>query len=129
MTRINCVNVEELTQPELGGEWKEIGRVFNLVRKRVQNGDTPRKIKIPKDWTLGTGHVLFHYNKLQYVANRMQSLASEMLKRGYNPNTEMMDSIISQAKLDIPSIWWQDYIPTQQAIAENIQRMIERGTR
>jgi hypothetical protein len=41
----------------------------------------------------------------------------------------MMDSIISQAKLDIPSIWWQDYTPTQQAIAENIQRMIERGTR
>lgn len=129
MTRINVIPVSELTQPELAGEWKEISRIFNLVRGRIAKGQKPSDIKAPKDYVLGNGHQLFFYTRLGYIRDRMLELAEEMLNRGYNPDLHMLNDVLDAAELDIPQAWFGNYAPTSAAMQMNIQRMIDNGTR
>lgn len=129
MTRINVIPASELTKPELAGEWKEISRIFNLVRGRIANGQNPGDIKAPKDYVLGNGHQLFFYTRLGYIRDRMLELAEEMLDRGYNPDLQMLNDVLDAAELDIPQAWFGNYEPTHAAMQMNIQRMIDNGTR
>lgn len=129
MTRVNVVPVQELTHPELSGEWKEISRLFSLVHARVAKGQRPTDIKSPNEYKLGSGHQLFFYTRLGYIVDRMFSLADEMLNRGYNPSLDMLFSIVDGARQDIPPEWFGNYTPTPEAIQLNIQRMIDNGTR
>jgi len=129
VTRINVLPVNELNQKEIGGEWKELPRVFTLIKKRIAKGQSPSDIKAPSEYTLGTGHVLFFYTRVKFLVDRYHALAEEMLQRGYSPNLEMFNDIIDDVELSIPREWWGDYIPTQEAIDMNIARMVENGTR
>lgn len=130
MTRINVIPVEELTQKELGGEWKEFPRLFTLVKNRVIKGDTPETIKgVPPVYTLGTGHVKFFYAKISWAVTRYEELCGEMLKRGYEPNLVMFNDILDDVDSSIPEAWWGDYEPTPEAIQMNLDRMRANGTR
>lgn len=64
MTRINCVPVQELSGPHLVAEYRELPRVFALVRKAALRGSFSQ----PETYTLGKGHVLFFYTRLEYLA-------------------------------------------------------------
>lgn len=129
MTRVNVVPVPELTYSELSGEWKEISRLFNLVRARIAKGQCPADVKAPSEYKLGSGHQLFFYTRLGYIVDRMFSLADEMLNRGHNPNLDMLFSIVDSARQDMPPEWFGNYTPTPEVIQLNIQRMIDNGTR
>lgn len=72
MTRINCVDVSLLTDEHLFIEYREITRVRSLARPLKDYGQ----------YTLGTGHVKFFYNKAKYLHNRLVELQAEMDKRG-----------------------------------------------
>lgn len=121
MTRINVVPVEELTREHLQGEYKEITRVFALARK-AQFDVIKGKRKLPEKYTLGTGHVLFFYDKLEFICNRYESLVSEMQKRGYSPNP------IARADLlqGIHKGLCKDYQVTPEALEINRSRINER---
>lgn len=121
MTRINAVAVETLTQQHLVAEYRELPRVFALVEKAIQRGEKPSDKRNPLNYTLGTGHVRFHYNKLAYLAERQKQLVNEMLKRGYKP--QHTDCLHAQFKDKIPAAWWQDYTPTRAAIEINQERI------
>lgn len=118
ITRINLLPVEELHPMHLKGEYKEITRVFGLARK-AQFDVIKGKRKLPAEYTLGTGHVLFFYNKLKFIADRYESLVLEMQRRGYKPNpiprNELLDKIDTRL--------YNDYVPTQEAIAINLERI------
>lgn len=129
MTRINVVPVPELTLPELKGEYKEITRVFTLVKKRIAKGQSPSDIKQPDHYVLGKGHQVFFYTRIKYLVNRYTLLTERMLDLGYNVNLAMWNDITDDVELSIPGEWWNDYEPTQDAIALNLQRMIDNGTR
>lgn len=119
MTRINVVPPAELHRTHLVAEYREIVRVFDLARKSQHE---LHKKKIPNEYTLGTGHVLFFYDKLKFISNRYDSLCTEMLNRGYTCNR------ISKQELEqgiMPNLFW-DYKPTEQAIKINQQRINER---
>jgi deoxyribonuclease (pyrimidine dimer) len=126
MTRINVVPVQELTQQHLLGEWKEICRVFTLVRKLKDRGinkyNFHKKIKQPDDYTLGTGHVYFYYNRLGYVLKRIDQLHTEMLSRGYSPNRISENELIE----GIDSFYLNDYNPTPEALRVNRERIALR---
>lgn len=117
MTRINLVDPSALHHKHLVAEYREIVRVFALVRNAQY-----KPVQMPKEYTLGTGHVKFFYDKLGFILSRYQSLVSEMQRRGYNPNP------ISSAKLTngIDSRWFGGYSPTPQAVQINKQRILER---
>ena len=72
MTRINCVDVELLTDQHLFIEFREITRVRSLARPLKDYGN----------YVMGTGHVKFFYNKAKYLHNRLIELQTEMDKRG-----------------------------------------------
>ena len=80
MTRINYgIPVETLTDKHLMAEHREIKRIPNCVKKgRYSLKDQPVNFK------LGTGHVKFFYNKLEYLLNRYCQLYDECIKRGFN---------------------------------------------
>ena len=120
MTRINVVPVEELHAKHLVAEYREIVRVFALVRKRVQSNNT--KYDIPFEYTLGAGHVKFFFNKLYYVLKRYKQLTNEMIRRGYKPNPVSEDSLCE----GIPKLYFFDYEPTENAIYINRQRIKDR---
>lgn len=119
MTRINVVPVQDLCNEHLLGEYKEIVRPFNLVKSAVAAG---RKVKIPSEYVLGTGHVLFFYDKLGFVLRRYKELSNELVKRGYSPNPVPEEELT----LGLPPSTMNDYVPTPSAIEINKQRINER---
>lgn len=126
MTRINVVPVQELTNKHLQGEYHEITRVFGLVRKAQERGinkyNIKQKLSIPDEYTLGTGHVLFFYDKLQYILTRYTCLCIEMGRRGYNINPVGLHYLTDGLRQE----WFGDYSPTEQAMYINRQRIEER---
>lgn len=120
MTRINLVPPKELTGKHLVAEYRELPRIFNLVRKKVSKKQSPKDCKIPELYKLGTGHVLFFYNKLSFLKDRQTQLIKEMQSRGYHTSFTTPD--VS----DIPDEWLGYYEPTPEALAINRQRIQDR---
>lgn len=119
MTRINVIPVQELNQQMLCGEYREITRIFGLARKAQYD---IHKKKIPNEYTLGTGHCLFFFDKLKYITERYNSLCTEMKSRGYVCNR------VEQSELERGidrSLFW-DYKVTDAALALNRARISER---
>jgi deoxyribonuclease (pyrimidine dimer) len=120
MTRINCVDPQTLHVKHLCAEYREIPRIFALVRKHVQSGKT---LSAPSVYTLGTGHVKFFYDKLGYISDRYSSLIDEMKRRKYNP------SFTNNMRIefgDIPVKYWKDWTPTPESVRINSERILER---
>lgn len=80
MTRINIgIHPKKLHTQHLIAEHREIKRIPNLIAKGKANISN-----IPTEFTLGTGHVRFFYNKGKYLYNRYQQLHTECLNRNIN---------------------------------------------
>jgi deoxyribonuclease (pyrimidine dimer) len=79
MTRINVsIPPKELTNKHLIAEHREIKRIPNIVA----SGRAVLK-NIPDEFKLGTGHVKFFYNKLEYLRKRYEELYQECLNRNF----------------------------------------------
>ncbi len=122
MTRINCIPPTELTTAHLVAEYRELPRIFGLVRAAVTRGEMPDDPKNPRDYRLGSGHVRFFYPRLGYLARRQAQLIAEMLARGYAPKFTDPSGMLD----GIPPEWHQDWIPTPEAIALNRDRIATR---
>lgn len=121
MTRINVVPPSELTTKHLVAEYREITRLPNNLKKSLNRKLPFSMDEIPTQYTLGTGHVKFFYNKMLFLEKRFKSLVDEMLKRGYNP--QFLDTSIF-----IPNDkqFYNDYTPTSEAIEINRKRISDR---
>lgn len=122
MTRINCIPVQELSGPHLVAEYRELPRVFKLAEKAASRGHDA--LQQPDAYTLGKGHILFFYSRLGYLANRHAALIQEMKRRGYKP------AFAGVRRDDFPAIpdeYWRDWIPTEQAMRLNRERIRERS--
>lgn len=120
MTRINLTLVSELADQHLIAEYRELPRVFGAVRKHVANGKKVWQFKISEHFILGSGHVTFFYNKLEFLRKRQEAIIAECLKRGFNIKDTTVD--IS----DIPPEWCNDYVPTDRAIRLSQERLNEK---
>jgi deoxyribonuclease (pyrimidine dimer) len=83
MTRINTIDPKHLLDQHLFIEYREITRVAKLAR-----GPKPGE-KFPQQYTLGTGHVTFFYNKGTFLQNRIVLLYNELIARGYKPTLKV----------------------------------------
>jgi deoxyribonuclease (pyrimidine dimer) len=116
MTRINvAVRPIELTDKHLIAEHREIKRIPNCIKKGRYNLDG-----MPDKFTLGTGHVKFFYNKLEYLHYRYLELYDECIKRGFNVTD------YSECFDDLPADLynWYDEQPNDRTII--LQRINER---
>lgn len=123
MTRINIVPVETLTRQHLIAEWRELPRVFALAHK-ASISNKPWTDRQPKQYTTGTGHVLFFYDRLSFLSNRHKALTKEMIDRGYKPSIQ--GDLQEQWQDSIPASYWRDYRPDDIALAINVERINKR---
>jgi deoxyribonuclease (pyrimidine dimer) len=123
LTRINIVDPSLLNDKALSGEWHELPRVFTLAKNAYWDNRLEAVLnKAPKQYTMGTGHVTFLYDKLGFILKRYKQLAQECKQRGWNVN------VIDDEKLLewVPKQLMNDWEPTKDAIAVNMQRLVER---
>lgn len=124
MTRINLIDPTLLTDQHLFAEYREITRIPKLVENALQNKSIHEVLKkIPDSYRLSTGHVLFFYDKLDFIEQRYFALRDEVLKRQFN--ITLKDSIVDYRQ-HIPHQFYQTYQPNPQALAISIQRIIEK---
>lgn len=82
MTRINAfIPVEELSSKHLIAEHREIKRIPNHVAKHFSKMSLT---KIPKQFTLNTGHVTFFFDKGKFTYERYEKLYEECRRRKFN---------------------------------------------
>lgn len=119
MTRINAtIPPAALCDQHLVAEYKEILRTNALATKK------PLDVKrIPSSFTLGTGHVLFFYDKLKYIHHRFESLRNELLQRGYIANITYDGAKIQS---EYPHLY-NDWSGTDEANDLVIDRIYERA--
>lgn len=121
MTRINVVPVQELENIHLLAEYRELPRIFGLATRFYHSPQRNDKT-LPKEYTLGKGHVKFFYNKLFWLAQRQKNLVNELIKRGYNIQFTSPEDLLKNC----PSEWCNDYIVTNEALKINRERIALR---
>lgn len=120
MTRINvAIKPAELTDKHLMAEHREIKRIPNSVAKFYAENRLNMKGQ-PSEFTLGTGHVKFFYDKLGYLKRRYETLYAECIKRGFNVQ------YYGGAWDGVPQHLMGDYQPTQRDREIILERIAER---
>lgn len=119
MTRINCIPVDELTIEHLKAEYRELPRVYGYVKARVAKGQTPEDVKIPKQYTLGTGHVTFFYDKLDWINNRYLEICNRLRNMGVNIQYGDLTYLVDA----IPQEWFGNYWADCKAMDTNRERI------
>lgn len=123
MTRINILPPEELMDQHLIAEYRETRLLTENLRRSFQSKRGYDKSKIPKQFTLNAGHILFFKDKGQYIANRYQELQAEMRKRGFTPSFPTIDTTVW------PPGFQNDWTPTptdQAIVRERIALRISQ---
>lgn len=120
MTRINLVDPSTLHSKHLLAEYRELPRVFGLVQQALLNHNgLPRNR--PANFTLGTGHVTFFYDKLGWLEERFDLLVKECVKRKFNIKYHS----IPNARF-IPACYWNYWYPRPEDIALSASRIKDR---
>jgi deoxyribonuclease (pyrimidine dimer) len=122
MTRINCIPPNELAGQHLVAEYRELPRVFALVRAAIARQERPDDPRTPRQYRLGAGHIRFFYSRLGYLAGRQAALVAEMKARGYQPLFTDTHRLLE----GFPEVWCQDWEPTAEALALNRARIADR---
>ncbi|MDD5331200.1 MAG: pyrimidine dimer DNA glycosylase/endonuclease V [Candidatus Nanoarchaeia archaeon] len=78
--RVNLINPRNLADQHLVAEYGEILMALNHIKKY------PFLKNIPKNFCLGTGHIVFFKNKVKYLEKRHKLIVKEMLRRGFRVN-------------------------------------------
>jgi deoxyribonuclease (pyrimidine dimer) len=120
MTRINVIPPRELIRQHLLAEYRELPRVFGLVRRAQQRGERPDMSAVPA-YTLGKGHVRFFYPRLKWLRKRYDALRKEMTRRGYK-----MSIYGNELYAGIDDAWWSDWRVTDEAIKINRARIKDK---
>jgi len=123
MTRINLVHPSELTDQHLFAEFREIKMVPKALARSLKSKTKQEVLNnIPKEFTLGTGHVMFFYDKGLYLKNRYEQIKTELDHRGINYNKESeFDPEGTQSE-----VFSMDYTPDSKALSLIRQRIAFR---
>lgn len=118
MTRINVgIDPKTLNRQMLIAEHREIKRIPNVIKSGRFSMS-----KQPSEFTLGTGHVKFFYDKILFLKKRYESIYNECINRGYNV------TYFGSAFDGIPSKYMNDYRPSardKQLLEERIAQRLK----
>ncbi len=122
MTRINIIDVSELTDQHLIAEYREITMVPGSLRRTLVSKMGYQENRVSKRYTLNNGHVYFFYNKGLYLYKRYRQLVIEMKRRGFNPdkNRKFPKDIFINNNL------YNDWTPTMEDYKVIRQRIEEK---
>ena len=86
MTRINIIPPQRLYDQHLIAEYREIFMVAAALKRSLKAKKGFSLSQIPKNFTLGKGHIKFFYDKGKYLYKRYTLLTEEMESLGFKPN-------------------------------------------
>lgn len=109
MTRINIIDPSELYDQHLIAERTEILQLCGSFRRSLASKRGVEPSRLPNKYTLNRGHVLFFYDKGQYLHNRFRAVTREMIKRGFQP-----DQSIQFPKHLWPKHLYNDWSPSSE---------------
>ena len=122
MTRINIISPSELTDQHLIAEYREIFMVAGSLKRTLISKNGYLQSKVPKEYTLNSGHVYFFYNKGKYLNKRYSLIIKEMKLRGFNPDMERK----FPKDIFINNNLYNDWSPNQNDIKIIRQRISEK---
>jgi hypothetical protein len=104
MARVNVgVDPKLLSDQHLVAESVEITMITGALRK----DEYVIKGKVPDKFPMGTGHINFFKNKLKYLKRRLDVVNEEMIRRGFNPGTNIDLN-------EFPDILCNDWTPSSE---------------
>jgi len=121
LTRINIIPVEELTDQHLMAEYREIFMIGSSLQRSLNSKNWDIK-RIPKNFTLNKGHVLFFYDKGKYLFKRYDEIREELKKRNFK-----LDDHRHFKTSQFPIEYFNDWKPTvedQKIIRQRIEERI-----
>ena len=125
MTRINSgIEPSELCDQHLVAEYREIGRIGTLLKKRIGKDDILKGK--PNEFTLGKGHMLFFIDKGQYIRKRFERLVNEMHHRGFNTTLKWRNQWESTPNLNND---WTPSDKVRQVVLDRIQKRMPKKPR
>lgn len=126
MTRINSgLSPSVLTDEHLLAEHREIKRICNLyLVRRIKQINGGKVTPIPKEFSLGKGHVLFFIDKQNFTSHRYKCIHLECKLRGFNVTNyinswEVYGQSITSAKGK------PEYVPAKAHIQLVVSRIID----
>jgi len=122
MTRINIISPSELTDQHLIAEYREIFMVAGSLKRTLISKSGFVESKVPKNYTLNSGHVYFFYNKGKYLYKRYNLIIKEMKSRGFKPD----ENRIFPKDIFIMNNLFNDWEPNQSDIKIIRKRINEK---
>lgn len=124
MTRINAgISPKELKRAHLLAEWREITMVPAALKRSLRTQSLEKVLsKIPKTFTLNSGHVTFFYDKMDYLKNRMIEISEEMKRRGWSVDLERLSCFEGLDKKFYND--WQETSEARKLVQERIAKRI-----
>ena len=120
MTRISAsIQPIELCDKMLMAEHREIIRIPNTIKSGKAKVNLS---KIPLNFKLGTGHVIFFYDKLKYLHNRYKLLYLECLDRGFN--VQNYNSCFENLPEHLYNAWQED-LKARKVVVERINTRLQ----
>ena len=112
--RINLVDPKNLTDQHLIAEYHELLMALHALERNINV-----KSNIPDSFCLGSGHINFFKNKIEYLKDRHCALRIEMIRRGFKP----------QLKADIskfPQHLINNWQPDEKDLSIIKERLVDR---
>jgi len=124
--RCNLVDPRILTDQHLMAERRELRMIPPLLEKQVsilrKNIRSELRRKIPSQFTLGKGHMLFWLDKFKFLEGRFNALTKEMKFRGFSPDPNLILAVDKAKHYGLYSSW----LPSQTDILLSKTRIVER---
>lgn len=126
MTRVNLVPAAELADQHLFAEWREVKMVPRSLARSLESRPMELVLaRISPVFTLNTGHVMFFYDKYEFLRRRYDALTDELLSRGVQfRGDHALDATGVWPRL--PPDFHNDYVPTPEALATSRARIEQR---
>lgn len=121
--RLNLVPVKILTDQHLIAERRELRMIPPLLQKKFDKQGQDLRQDIPAQFTLGTGHMNFWLDKIQFLEQRFISLTGEMIVRGFNPDKSLMINTYLAEKEGFYKTNWK---PKSQDIKVSAERIYSK---
>lgn len=122
MTRINAfIPPAELSDKHLLAEHREIKRIPNVVYKHLVNRKNHLLEDLPKEFTLGKGHVKFFYDKIFFLYKRYYEIHELCIKKEFD--VQRYHDAFLQLRKRFNGTQWNDWNPGPEEILR-VQNLI-----
>lgn len=110
MTRVNAnIPPKELSRMHLIAELREITMVPGSLKRSLHSKTVSQVLRsVPPSFSLNKGHVLFFYDKLDFLKDRFNALCDEMVSRGYTPDRSRIAAFDS-----FPQEFYNNWVATE----------------